>query len=422
MTNHEKWQHLTKDLEAPQRFLDFAFYFAISAALERRVFFGDPARALYCNQYIMLVGPPGLGKGVSMREANHLLKKHDFRLPDNSPIIDRNTKQPRKLFYQLPSAVTFEKLAFDFADATVPYLRADGSIYAHASGYFLLEELSSLFRKNKSEDVARFLLNLYDNEPFDYKTRHHGTAEIKNGCLNLLTGFTHDFLRSAEENGLLGEGLFSRSLLVVEERPRQIKFHYSDLTADQLQCQTDLQNHLKSLSRIYGRIKESAETHEWLEEWWAEEFEHLLAFGDDKLMKFFSRRKVQMMKLAAAIHFSETAEEFEIPLAIYQQAAALIRDAEPGVIKISRRTGRNPQYSIQERILSWLKVKPRQYHEVVKRFAHEVDINQLNVIMQGLIMGNQVINDGPFLSVVRNNQQQENEETTSTDSASGLSV
>ena len=389
MTNLDKWTFLTKDLEAPQVYIDFAWWFAVSAALERRVYFGDIARPLFCNSYVLLVGPPAIGKGTSMREARQLLH-YALRLsPEGKPILNRD-REPYALFHSLPDTTTFESLVWDMAECTNAYIRKDGSIYSHASAYFLLEELSSLFRKNKSEDVSRLLLNLYDCTEYEYKTRTKGKAHIRNGCLSLLAGTTLDFVRQAESAGLLGEGLFSRMFIVYADEPRHVKFNYSDLSKEQLQAQKDLREYLKKLSTLYGQIHVPPDVIKWQEDWWQEEYKRLRAYNDDKLMNFFGRRKLQVYKLAAALHYSEFTDP-EIPLPTWTRAADIARGLEINVIKIARRTGKNEAFSIQEQCLKFIAQQPRTHAEVVNYLAPNMGFQEITNLLAALQLGEKIV-------------------------------
>lgn len=393
MTNLEKWQLLTSDLEAPQNYIDFVWYFTISSALERRVFFGDPERPLFCNQYLLLVGPPGIGKGTSMREGKRLLQRYPLTDPNGTPLFDRE-KQPRALFHSFSDSITFEALVWDMVECTKAIYKPDGGIAAQAAGYFLLEELSSLFRKNKSEDVARLLLNLYDCIDYEYRTRTKSTARIRKGCLNLIAGTTMDFVRTAEQSGMLGEGLFSRTLIIYADAPRHIRFSYANLSAEQKLAQASLQDWLRDLSKLYGRIEIPPETNDWLESWWAKEYEHLAAFSDDKLMNFFSRRKVQVHKLAAAIHYSEHKVLSPIPIPTWELAAHKVRSLEDNIIKIARRTGRSQTYSIQERLVQFICQQPRTHMEVVDFLSPNLQYQEIISMLEGVQASGKVVQQG----------------------------
>jgi len=397
MTNQQKFEELTKDLESPAVYIKLAYLFAVSAALERRVFFGNPMSPMLLNLFILFVGPPAVGKGTSMRQANKLLSPFIFYKPDGTYEIDKDTKEPKRLYTKLPDTVTFEKLVFAMAEIKKPLFVTDPAdlkksyIYSHSSAYFFLEELASLFRRQKSDDVSRFLLNAYDGEEFLYSTKNQGSAFLKNGCLNLIAGTQLDFIRKAEQDGLLGEGLFSRFIIAYAEEKRQVRFHYNELTDTQKQYLTDLQLHIKSLSTLFGRVDYAEpETFEWLESWYKEEIERLKNYRNEKLALYFSRRKDHVIKIAAAMHFGENNKSFLIPRHCFESAIALTHELEKPVVEIARRTGKNANFPIQEKLLRFIAERPREHAEIIREFESECDAMQTLQLLMTLESGRRI--------------------------------
>lgn len=379
-TNLERWQHLTKDLGAPPQFLHFAYLAGVSMALERRVFYGDLHRPLFVNNFTILVGPAGVGKGQSMREIKRIIGALPRIGPDKQPVRNPKTGENVPLFNPLSDTMTFEYLVQALAKEKRHITRPDGNIYEYSPGYLCLEELSSLLRINKADDVARLLLNLYDSsEPFRYSTKKAGDYEIRDGCLNLIAGTTVDFLQKAEQSGMLGEGLFSRMIIVYADRRPFDRFEQNILEESQLTAQKELRAHFFRLGHLFGPVTYSRDTLGWLEQWWSKEQVHITSYGDEKLANFFSRRKVQVMKLAAAIHFSETCNSFEIQTQSFETAARLIRELEEPIVRLARKTGRNVQYSTIERFVGHLALKKVMTHGEVLQFL-SADLQMRDII------------------------------------------
>src|SRR5574343_1887638 len=162
MTNYERWRILTSSLTSPESWIDFAFYFTISAALQRRVWFygaGEDGSELFPNMYICLVGPPGLGKGIVLTPITRLLSA--LKYEKGTPIKTSAGYEKPLRFPVSPDGITFEELLEDIANNTRRLPKPDGSIYVHSSYAFILEELDSIYKK-KTHDIAGFLKNAYD--------------------------------------------------------------------------------------------------------------------------------------------------------------------------------------------------------------------------------------------------------------------
>ena len=398
MTNFQKWKALTSAIESPDLFLDLAWYWAVGTALERRVYYGDLTRPQFCNPFLLLVGPPAVGKGTAMREALKLL--HAFHYENEKGIgrIDPITGEKQHLFLKLPDTLTFEKLVEIFAhkDAVRSHIISPTAAISYTAFHFALEELSALLKKNKTDDVARFLLNLYDGEPFQYSTKHHNSYTLKNCCLSFIAGTQVDFIRKAEQDGLLGEGLFSRFIIAYAQQPRQRVFDYPPLDDTQKAYKKDLQLWLAGLGKLRGRITFSDETAAYLQRWWELEAEHLSQYADSKLANYFARRKDQVKRLAAAMHFSESTE-LVIPQATFHEAASLLRRLESSVIRLVNQTGRNQLYPIAERLVSDIKLAGpagRTVAQVMCYLLPEMDKPEADNLLDMLVKANRIKFDG----------------------------
>src|SRR3974390_921687 len=82
MTNFEKWHSYMSGFVSPNNYIDFGFYYLISASLQRRVWTGPDHARLYPNIYIVLVGEPGIGKGLVVKQVSDFL--HHHKLPEPS--------------------------------------------------------------------------------------------------------------------------------------------------------------------------------------------------------------------------------------------------------------------------------------------------------------------------------------------------
>ena len=177
--NFDLWNLYNRDIVSPQNFIDFGWYFLVSAALGRKVWKGPDHQKLYPNHYTILVGDPGVGKGLIIKQILEFLREHklnDATVPKQSGgITDKKlvekviqsanfasapTRGPKpaedKLLIPIAAnCVTFEALTRACASNTraIFYSRFDkvlnkkvDDIARYAALAFCLEELSSLFR------------------------------------------------------------------------------------------------------------------------------------------------------------------------------------------------------------------------------------------------------------------------------------
>src|SRR3954464_3732155 len=63
-----------KESEAPANFIYWSAISCLSGSLKRKVYMQHGLERWYANQYIVLVGPPGVGKGRAISPGIHITK------------------------------------------------------------------------------------------------------------------------------------------------------------------------------------------------------------------------------------------------------------------------------------------------------------------------------------------------------------
>lgn len=385
MTNHERWRIYTKRLPSPDSYVDIGFYWLIAACLQRRVWYYSGDLALYPNAYVVLVGPPSVGKGICLGLVNELMRFHKW---EKGMPIQTNAGPELPMLYPVGAdSTTFEELMDDMAKSIRRMTTPENTSYSHTSFAFILEELDSLF-KRKTEDVARFLKNAYDCKNFEYKTKHQGQFLIRRPCLSFFAATQESFLRDAYKNKLFGEGFMSRTLFVFEKKPRSFAFHFSEFDDEQKQAKLDLLLWLKDLATLYGEIKYSDEIRTWLNEWYVSEIKpRLLKIQNERMLEYYGRKKVTMLKLAAGIHFAESTS-MEMPREPFERAMRVLNSLEPEMAKAINFAGRNETHFY---LLSMLEYITQQgvasLGHIIKRFGADVEIMEIQSILLELELG-----------------------------------
>lgn len=352
MTNLEKWRSYLSGLESPSSYIDWSFYSMVSSCLQRRVWYGD-IDPVFPNLYILLIGPPACGKGRVIKQATACLKSFQLKVEEGRDPIQR-----------IPVAadsVTLEKLTQDLAGSSRAHIvkQTDGEgktkelKYCHCSLSFQLEELSTLFRRH-TEDLMRFLIVAYDcAKEFRRATKSQGTDDIKNMCLNILGGTQATTLQECSEIDIINSGFASRIILVTEEKPRFRKFD-SPVSPEQLNARFEVLQHFEKLLTIYGPLKYAPGALEWVTEWYEKRSDKEIINRAPSLLYYYGRKKLHLMKLAAAIHFSDNID-MEITISDFEKANEALRSIEPNMHKAlapSSTISNNPLSPIEQRIAS----------------------------------------------------------------------
>ena len=375
ITNKERWDELTKSLISPTIYNDFAFYAMIGAALERRVWTGD-LNWLYtfANLYVILTGPPGTGKSLALSPVRDLLSQPGF--------VPRT-----KLFHVAPETTSFSALVkrMEKESEEIPIL--NGERYEHRSFTFLLEELSSLLKKQFT-DTARFLLGAYDSpKEYAYDTITHGRLHIENITVSLIAGTTLDFIADAREAKLLQEGLLSRAVFVYAKEPRYRIFDPEPLTPAQLEHKIAITEHLRKLKVIYGPIELSREAKEYLGVLWQDR-ERMETNPHPKLEHYYARKNLTLKRMALCFHFAESTKRDEISLDECQAALALLEEAEKDMDKALGGLARNELAKEAQDIQAYIKKhKSVAKSSLLVQFFGEIPNGEqgLNEILEALV-------------------------------------
>lgn len=383
-----------KEITSPDSYINMGFYFMIGAALGRRVWLGSSERPIFPNMYIILVGEPGIGKGLVIRPVDDILRshriggarkppKHDLseeqlnainkqveevsnKVEDllnrmnksgNEHSYSKRTKGDELLFPIAAQATTFEALV-QAHGACIRGINvakcawAPSGIYFHNSLVFLLEELSSLFRK-KSESLVNYLIVAYDCGNYEYTTVHRGTDIVKRMCLNLFGGTQPDFLQETFADKLLTQGYASRTLFVFEHSNRFEKFLFDEPTAEQTQAKRDLIDWTGELGKLFGSVSFSPEAHNLLTDYFENKIIEAKHKAHPSLKPYFARKKVHACKLAMAIHFGETMS-MELSLYDCERALDLLSTIENKMHHALTLSSKNPVATLAKNIHVYL--------------------------------------------------------------------
>jgi hypothetical protein len=395
MTNSDKWKYILDGLPSPDNYIEFGFLYLIGAALQRRVWVGPDHSRLYPNPYTILVGDPGVGKGLVVKQVAEVLRHH--KLPDPNAennkkmmekavtdgdkiVIDQmakddyatahshiNGKDRASLHNEKPllipvaaDATTYEALVRSVSKAIrrINYKEFDPQaqreimkVYTHSSICFCLEEISSLFRK-RTEDTVHFLLQAYDCGDYEYDTKTQGKDRVKRCCVSLFGGTTPAFMQETFDDKLLTEGFASRTLFIFAPRNRKTVMFPPALNSEQLQFRKEIIDHVEKLAYLHGRVQIEESTMKYLEEWWADQ-ESLRTNNSLRLNPYYARKNIHVLKIAMALHFGSSLE-MSIPKQTFIDAIAVLEGEEKRMHMALGLDTKNPLAIPSQKILRYL--------------------------------------------------------------------
>lgn len=234
---------IDKFSESPSQYNVWAAISVISAVLKRHVWIDRASFKIYPNQYIVFVGPPGVGKGAAMHPAHAFIKRHN---PPLANYFNDRVTAPKIL----------EKLATGFP--SLSFNQAGNLINANeASAVIQAAELSTFL--GSSDWMLSFLCDTWDRGEFDYDTKGKGTSLVKDMCVSLIGGCVPDFIRELNKDSgrAISGGFTARTLFIFAgEKSKSIVWPMGwEASVTSTQLRDDLHLDLETISHLRGVFK-----------------------------------------------------------------------------------------------------------------------------------------------------------------------
>lgn len=191
--------------EAPKNYLFWAAISVLAGVLKNEVCFKDGLYTLYPNQFIILTGPPGIGKGTAINFAWKMTKHVNGRLAN--VLTDKATIPEilRLIAKGWPGGI---KVIGGAVTGTMEH-----------SCTIIASELQTLLSSG-DPSILSTLCQLWDQQEYENRTKNQGTDIIKDMCVNLVGGTVPDYIRGMEHDlsAVVAGGFTARCIFIFEDR------------------------------------------------------------------------------------------------------------------------------------------------------------------------------------------------------------
>lgn len=353
--------------ESPVQFNVWAAISLIGSVLKKNVFINYRTFTIYPNQYIVLVAPPGIGKGEAIHPAHGLAKD---KLLVNY-MSDRITA-PRiveKLFHGFSGTPTI----------------TNGQVIAgnkDQTATLISTELPTLL--TSSDWMLQFMCDAWDKGEFDYDTRNKGSFTVNNMCVSLIGACVPDYIRkiNKDANATVSSGFSARTIFVNSTlKSKHLPWGISAKTDPAHIAKMEaLAQDLIKIGNLKGEfILDPFAIQVWNK--YREELEATISEDDTDVYKNFkSRQPIHVLKTAMVVAASFQPTDLIITKAILDKAIYLVGTIAEGVDDIFRGVGESDLSSAIARLQLYLERKGTvTYNQILAdnmRFLNPEDVQR----------------------------------------------
>jgi len=295
----------TRKTECPTFFHRWTAITSLSAYLGRSIFFNHGHFTLYPNIYSMLIGSPGTKKSSAIKIGAKLLKQAGY-----TTFAARKTRQEKFLLDLAEQNEDPEGLGTDILDSNL--FGSDMTDYESrppSECFIAADEFNNFIGVGNIEFMS-ILGELWDYEGvYDYKLKNSKSVHIPNPTISILGGNTPTGFSQAFPTEAIGQGFFSRLLLVYGE-PSGVK--YTIPPAPDLVLQAQL---ISTLHRIKAEVCGEITASEGAIDLLDKIYHQWEGIDDVRFEHYTNRRLTHLIKLClvvTAANFSRTISEKEV--------------------------------------------------------------------------------------------------------------
>jgi len=327
---------------------------------------------LFPNLYLILVGPPGVGKSVVLSQSERLLRA----IPD---------------IVVAPSNVSSASLIDTLSDAKRRIVRpAAIPNYLEYNAVIAVASELGVFLPTYEPAFMNLLTKVYDGEPIEDRKRTRSVnVKIDKPILSLLSGTTPSYLNSLLPEGAWDQGFTSRSIPVYSG-DRVILNPFQDEAFDRLEkLYGDLLYDIKSISTIVGRVNFESDASDAIIAWHSAGGPPVPEHG--KLLHYIPRRTAHVLKLCIIAAVSRGG--FVITLEDFERARGWLLEAENYMPEIFKAMISSPDGQMMDEVWEivwkyWTKNKKAIPERMIvnylgKRVPHHAVMRLIELMVRG---------------------------------------
>ena len=375
----------TKETECPTFFHRWSAITSLGAWLSKNVHFKFGHFTLYPNQYCILVGAAGTRKSTAIKIATKLLTKAGYKT-----FSAQKTRQEKYL-------LDLAELQEEGVDILESNIFGDTASEEPANSFIAADEFGNFIGAG-NVDFMSILGDLWDYEGvFKYRLKNSNSVTIQNPNVSILGGITAPEFNRVFPQEAIGQGFFSR-LIIVHDEPTENKYTLPpDPCADTEAALIDKLHIIKK--EIKGRMIIGDAAYKLLDtiyHTWKD-------IPDSRFEHYSNRRSPHLIKLAMIIAASECSMEISHQHLLY--ANTILTMTEHFMPKALGEFGKSKNSSVSHKVLQLLEgtYSPVSFKDMWRHVHVDLDRReQLVEIIQNLLMAEKLQQtDNGYLPIKR---------------------
>lgn len=223
--------YFMRGMEVPTLFTLWSGLWLLSTVIKREAWLSWYPRVLYPNLYVILAGPAGCKKSVTIDEVGMPIIERIGKYIENVNIrrmknihVVKDKMTPEALLDAMLPANKPGKAAFAFVDENGDPLldKHNRAIRYNATsemGVVLSEMTSSIGKRSYTEGFVEILLDLYNpKDEWQWRTKGEGVKKFHRTYLTMLAATTPTAFKESVPKVAAGDGFLSRSVVVYQSK------------------------------------------------------------------------------------------------------------------------------------------------------------------------------------------------------------
>ena len=333
------YKEYTEGTESPPLFHLWVAIGTLAGAAQRKIFMDCDYYKVHCNNYIVLVSPPGRSrKSTALRIGQGFL----------SGLLEYG------------SEINFSTQASTVAALVQQFTGIQNKEHQSLTCYS--SELGSLLG-SKSVEMTDFLTDIYDAAPgWDKQTVARSMEKITFPWFNLVAATTPQWMGDNLSKTAVEGGFIRRTLFIYEDTRLRVAF--PELTANQKVIKKYLLQDLAHISRLRGEFKFTPESREFYRHWYEDENDPG-AFTNHRVSGYYECKQTHVLKIAMMLSLAEK-DQLVLETRDIQTAINLLEEIEPGMKRSFAAVGKNEFSVVQDKVVTMIRQRGRMtYKEIV---------------------------------------------------------